>query len=196
MGYEIEGSDGSTVAIKYAPQLAKEEGVNIRFFHSRWEKLGKKCGRTYDCVFNDYFGEIGTREAMKSAAKGIYSVLNKGGKFIFHGLNPEYITKSDLKRLIEKEWEKRKQFEILPPYEKEGVRVTSLEIAEKTSEGILEKRIFLIEEHGVMRAEIAFIMNPRIKWTFQDYLEVLKRAGFRKVDCIKIEGTIINIAVK
>jgi SAM-dependent methyltransferase len=180
MGYEIEGSDGSTVAIKYAPQLAKEEGVNIRFFHSRWEELGEKCERTYDCVFNDYFDEIETREAMKSAAKGIYSVLNKGGKFIFYGLNPEY-TKSDLKMLIEKEWEKRKNFEILPPYEKEGIRVTSLEVAEKTSEGVLEKRIFLIEEQGVMGAEIAFIMNPRIKWTFQDYVEVLREAGFRKV---------------
>lgn len=35
LGYEVEGSDGSAVAIKYAPQLAKEEGLNIRFFHSR-----------------------------------------------------------------------------------------------------------------------------------------------------------------
>jgi len=192
LGYEVEGSDGSVVAIKYAPHLAKEEGLNIRFFHSRWEELGSNCERQYDCVFSDYFDEIRTRRILKASAKGIYSVLNEGGKFIFGSLPHD----SDLKKLIEEEWKKRKRFDILPPYAKDGVRVTSLEVAEKTSEGILENRIFLIEEQGVMRAEIAFIMNPRIKWTFQNYVEVLKEAGFRKVECIKKEGHIFNIGTK
>jgi len=195
MGYEVEGSDASAIAIKYAPQLAKDEGVNIKFFHSRYEELGKKCKRKYDCVYSDNFDEIRTRKTLRSSAKGIYSVLRKGGKLIFCGVLPGW-SKSDLKKLIEKEWEKRKRFDILPPSEKDGVRVTSLEVDEKTPEGILENHIFLIEEQGVMRAEIAFIMNPRIKWTFKNYIEVLKEVGFRKVDYIKKEEQIFNIGIK
>ncbi|HEX30946.1 TPA: class I SAM-dependent methyltransferase [Candidatus Poribacteria bacterium] len=195
-GYEVEGSDGSAIAVRYAPQLAKERGVNIRFFHSRWEELGLKCGRTYDCVFSDYFDEIETYETLKASAAGIYSVLNYDGKFIFGSLNPELTTRSGLKNLIEREWENRERFVILPPYEKDGMRVTSIEVAEKTAEGILEKRIYLIEKQGIMRAEIAFIMNPRIKWTFQDYVKILKEVGFKKVECIGKGGDIFNIATK
>jgi len=195
-GYEAEGSDGSAIAVRYASQLARERGVNIRFFHSRWEELGVKCGRTYDCVFSDYFDEIETYETLKASATGIYSVLNYDGKFIFSGPNPELTTKSDLKNLIERAWENREKFVILPPYEKDGIRVTSIEVAEKTNEGILEKRIYLIEKQDTMRAEIAFIMNPRIKWTFQEYVKVLKKVGFRKVECVKEEGHIFNIATK
>lgn len=58
MGYEAEGSDASSIAIKYAPQLAKEQGVKIRFFCSFYKELGKICERRYDCVYSDYFDEI------------------------------------------------------------------------------------------------------------------------------------------
>lgn len=195
-GYEVEGSDGSAIAVRYASQLAKERGVNIRFFHARWEELGLKCGRTYDCVFSDYFDEIKTYETLKASAAGVYSVLNQDGKFIFGALNPELKTRLDLKDLIEKEWKNRERFVILPPYGKKGMRVTTIEVAEKSDEGILEKRIYLIEKQGVMRAEIALIMNPRIKWTFYDYAEALKEVGFKKVECIEERGSIFNIAIK
>ena len=45
-----------------------------------------------------------------------------------------------------------------------------------------------------LRAEIASIMNPRIKWTFQDYVKVLEEAGFRRIDYAEgkeYEGLII-----
>jgi len=192
MGYEVEGSDGSAVAIKYAPQLANEEKLNLRFFQSRWEELDKKCNRKYDCVFSDYFDETKTLGMLKASAKGIYSVLNDDGKFIFGSLPHD----TDLKELIEKEWKKRKRFDIRPPCEKEGVRVTTIEVLDKTLEGILENRIFLIEEQGEMRVEIAFVMNPRIKWRFQDYDEVLKEVGFRKVEYLEKEGHIFNVVTK
>jgi SAM-dependent methyltransferase len=196
MGYEVEGSDGSAVAIKYAPQLAKELGLDIRFFQSRYEELGKKCTRKYGCVYSDNFDEIRTLTTLRSSAKGIHSVLNKGGRLIFEGSHPKW-SKLDLTNIIENKWKKlkrRKRFEILPPYEKDGVKVTSFEVDEKTSEGILENRIFLIEEHGVLRVEIAFMMN-RIKWTFHDYAEVLKGAGFKEVDCVEERGRIFIIGV-
>lgn len=194
-GFEVEGSDASVIAIKHAPQLAKDEGVRIKFFHSSYEGLSKKCKRKYDCVYSDYFDETAEFKVLRKSAKGIFSVLKKGGKFIFCGALPKW-TKNDLQKVIEREWKKRKKFDILPAYEKDGVRMTSIEVDEKIPEGILENRIFLIEKQGVMRVEIAFMMNSRIKWTFKDYNNVLKGAGFRKVECIKTDGQILNIGIK
>ena len=194
-GYDVEGSDASANAIKFAPQLAKEKGVKIKFFRSRYSELGKICKRKYDCVWSDNYDELRTLRLLRSSAKGMYSVLKKGGRFIFCGALPEW-TKKDLVNMIEKEWKKRKKIQFNPPSERDGVKVINIEVAERTSEGILENQIFLIEENGKIRAELAFIMNPQIKWMFKDYVDVLKGAGFRKVECIEGEGKIFAIAVK
>jgi len=194
MGYEVEGSDSSPIAIRYAPQLAKEEGLNIRFFHSRYEDLGSICERKFDCIYSDAFDWIRTRETLKASAKGVHSVLNEDGIFVLHGVLPEW-SKSDLRKLIEEEWKKHERFEILPPYEKSGTKLTMLTVYDKTLEGVLENRIYIIEEHREMRAEITFMMNL-IKWTWRDYTEVLKEAGFREVNYIKKEGIIFNIGIK
>jgi SAM-dependent methyltransferase len=196
MGYEVEGSDASAIAIKYAPQLAKKHGLNIRFFRSHFEDLSKKCRRRYDCIFSDYFDELETCEMLKKSAKGIYSVLKKDGKFIFCSVPPE-LTKLELNELIKREWNKRKRFGIDPPVEHNSLKVTHIEVVDKTQEGILENHIYLIEEKGKTRAEIAHIMNPRIKWTYQDYVKVLKEANFTKIEYIKREeGEILIIATK
>ncbi|MBS7632841.1 hypothetical protein KEJ15_04360 [Candidatus Bathyarchaeota archaeon] len=72
-----------------------------------------------------------------------------------------------------------------------------VEIPEKTQEGILENHIYLIEESGRIRGEIAFTMNSRIKWTFQNFVKVLKEASFRKIESIQRgEEDMLIIAVK
>lgn len=38
-----------------------------------------------DCVYNDAFAWIMSRKSLVASTRGIYSVLNKGGKFIFQG---------------------------------------------------------------------------------------------------------------
>lgn len=179
-GYEAEGSDGSPTAIKYAPLLAKQEGVKIRFFLSRYDKLSRKAKRKYDCVFSDNFDEIGTYRKMKSAAESIHSILNENGKLVFSGVSRE-TSKNDLKKLIEKEWKARKKFDVDQPYEKRGRRVLRIEVNEKTPEGILENNIFIIESKGTIQIEIVPLMNPRIKWTWNDYHKVLRQVRFRKV---------------
>jgi 2-polyprenyl-3-methyl-5-hydroxy-6-metoxy-1,4-benzoquinol methylase len=88
MGYEVEGSDASKVAIKYAPKFAKEHGLILKFFHSRFEDLSENCNRKYDCIFSDYFDELRTRRALEKSAMGIYSVLKDHGKFIFCSVHP------------------------------------------------------------------------------------------------------------
>jgi len=174
--YDVEGSDASATAIKYAPQLAKDEGVKIRFFRSRYEELDKKCKRKYDCVWSDNFDEISTYKYLKTTARSIYSILNVQGKLVFRATSEK-----DLKKVIEMEWRKTKRFVIDPPYEKDSGEVTRIEVAEETSEGILENNIFLIKEQDRLRAEITSLMNPRIKWTFKDFSKLLREVGFREV---------------
>lgn len=200
MGYKVEGSDGSAIAVRYASQLAKEEGLSIRFFHSRWEELGKRCRHKFDCVYNDGFQWITTRKSLEASAKGIYSALNEGGNFVFHGAH-QWSKESDKKKIIEEEWKREGRFEILPPYESNGVRLIVLIFRDKTSEGILGNRIHIIDERGAMRVEIASIIDL-YKWTWQNYTKTLKKVGFREIYSIKKEkgiGTepyILNIGVK
>ena len=73
--------------------------------------------------------------------------------------------------------------------------MTQLEVDEKTPEGILEKRIFLIEERSILRVEIAFMLNRRT-WTFQDFEEVLKKAGFSSVTTQREAGELFTVAAK
>jgi len=194
-GYEVEGSDASVTAIKYAPKIAEEEGLKIRFFRSRFEDLEKNCKRKYDCVFSDYFDELSSRSALRASAKGIYSVLRQDGKFIFYSPFPN-LTKPDLKKLIEREWRRRKQFVINQPVKQNDMRIIDIEVGNNTSKGILENHIYLVEKKGVLRAEIASTMNPRIKWTFQDYKRVLSGSGFRKIEHVKRKEDAIIIAIK
>ncbi|MEM3580377.1 MAG: hypothetical protein QXH40_03110 [Candidatus Bathyarchaeia archaeon] len=82
------------------------------------------------------------------------------------------------------------------PVEHGSMRIIHIEVANKTAEGILENNIYLIEKKGILEAEIASVMNPRIKWVLKDYLNVLTQSGFRKVNKIKREKDMIIIAIK
>jgi len=196
LGYEVEGSDASTIAIRHAPQLAKKEGSDIRFFQSRWEELGQKCKREFDCVFSDAFDWIGTYAALLASAKGIYSVLKKGGRFVFGvPIAGSQNTKGELRKCMDKVWKKQGRFEILPPYEKNRTRLTVIMVYDKLSHGILENRIHLIEENGVMRAEVAFVMDL-YKWVWKDYTKVLTEAGFKQVYGFEEKGIGHNVAIK
>jgi SAM-dependent methyltransferase len=193
MGYEVEGSDRSPFAIEHASQLAREEGLDIRFFLSQYKDLAKTSQHKFDCVYSDAFDWIRTRRDLKAAAKGISSVLDNGGKFIFHGALSNW-GKPDLKRIIE-DFRKHKEFEIFTPYEKDGIRLSEVTICEKTSLGVLEKRVYISEEKKTMRAEVAFMLNL-IKWTWQDYTEVLGEVGFREFEYIEKDGMVLNMCSK
>jgi len=201
MGYEPEGSDGSAVAVKYASQLVKEEGVNIGFFQSRWKDLEKNSRQKYDCVYNDSFAWCQTIDALRDSAKGIYSVLNKGGKFVFlvEGAH-QWSKESDRGRIMEEAWKRERRFEILPFYEKEGIKLLVLISREKITYGIRGNRIHIIEENGMKRIEIASVIDL-FKWSWSDYVKTLTTAGFREVYSVKVEdeddGVIFfNVGVK
>jgi SAM-dependent methyltransferase len=192
-GFEVEGADMSGVATTYAPRLAAEKGLSIRFMRAANAELGRACSRTYDCVFSDAFDELPSVEILAASARGIHSVLNHGGILVFSCPRPD-VSQADLQRMIDDEWSTRVPFEVLGPCEAEGLKVTQLEVDEKTPEGILEKRICLIEEAGSLRAEVAFMLNRR-RWTYSDFEETLREAGFRDVKAEQEGGTLFMVGV-
>ena len=193
---DVEGSDASAVAIRYAPQLAKEKGFNINFFQSRWEELSKKCKHKFDCVFSDAFDWITTRESLLASAKGIFSVLEEGGKFVFGvPLAGSKNAKVELQKFMDNVWKKQGRFEILPPYEKDGIELTVVYVYDKVQYGIHENCICLVQEKDNVRAEIASYIDL-YKWTWKDYTKVLRKAGFKKVYGLEEKGIGFNVAVK
>lgn len=184
-GYKVSGSDYSEVAIKYAKKLAKEEKVDIQFFISEFQKLPQNTEEKYDCVYTDYFDELPTYEELLLSAKGIYSVLKENGKFIFCAPSPE-INKEDLQNTIEKVYKKRKVI-VYPSVKKGQKEVIHIEIPEKKNDGIMEHHIYVIKSGKRIDVEIASIMNSRIKWTFHDFVKVLKEAGFSEIRKAKRE---------
>jgi hypothetical protein len=101
----------------------------------------------------------------------------------------------NLHAVIEREWEERIPFEALEPFERGGVRLIELEVDEKTPEGILEKRIFLIEKDGVLRVEVALLMNRRV-WTYREFAGVLGESGFKSIATEKSGTALFTVAIK
>jgi SAM-dependent methyltransferase len=184
MGYDVEGCDWSKVAVRHAAELGREEGFDIRFFHSRWEKLAETAGRKYDCVYNDGFHWIKAHRSLLASAEGIHSVLKRGGKFIFHGAH-QWSRDEDRKRVIEEWFQAEGSFEVLPVCEKDGIRLMVVITREKRPDGVLGSRIHVIDDHGVVRVEIAQVLDAYI-WTWEDYGETLRKAGFRKIYSVKM----------
>jgi SAM-dependent methyltransferase len=178
LGYEVEGADQSPVAVQAAGEIARENGLELSFFQSSYAQLGSRCTRQYDCVHSDQFDWLPDRDLMLASARGIASVIAPGGFFVF-GPAPNQ-TQADLAASIEEEWRKHERFVVTPPFERDGVRLTEVHVYDKTAEGVLENRLYLIEQDGQMRIETAFQLLLA-KWTFDDYIGVLNEAGFREV---------------
>jgi SAM-dependent methyltransferase len=199
MGYDAEGSDGCGLAVRKASQLAREEGLDIRFFRARWEKLGQICGRKYDCIYNDAFAWITRRGALLASARGICAALKRGGKFVFQGAH-QWSGRDDRDRIIRQRFQQDGPFEALPLHEKNGIRLTTIVTRHKRPDGVLGNRIHVIEDHGAVRVEIASVLDACI-WSWTDYTETLRQAGFRRLYSVKAKGVgrrpyILNVAEK
>jgi len=61
----------------------------------------------------------------------------------------------------------------------------------------MEHHIYVIKSGKRIGVEIASIMNSRIKWTFDDFAKILKRAGFSKIQTKKqAKNEVFVIAIK
>ena len=199
MGYQVEGSDGCGFAVRCASQLAREEGLHLKFFDARWEDLGKMRPERYDCVYNDAFAWVPTRRALAASAMGIRSALKDGGSFIFVGAH-QWSRKVSRERLIDRMLNQMGRFQLLQPFNRGGTKMTLLKLRERDGEGIADNHVFLIEERGWARVEVAKIMDL-CTWSWQDYVDVLSRSGFRKIYSVRSRNHkgkpyIFNVAEK
>jgi len=199
MGYDAEGSDGCGPAVRRARQLAREQGLDIRFFRARWEKLGQVSRRKYDCIYNDAFAWITRRRALVASAGGICAALKRGGKFVFQGAH-QWSGPDDRDRLIREQFQREGPFEALGLYEKNGIRLTTIIARHKRPDGVMGSRIHVIDDHGAVRVEVASVRDACI-WSWTDYTEALRRAGFRRLYSVKAKGVgrrpyILNVAEK
>jgi len=201
MGYDVEASDASAEAVRIMQQFSKEEGLTIPCFQSRWDELSGKCSRTFDCVFNDAFDLIATRECLLASARGIHSVLKEGGMFIFPGAH-QWFTEEEKEAVLDADWQALQRIEVGPSYERDGRRLTTVYVHDRTSDGIIVNAINLWEEKGRMHVDIVKDWIRCFKWTWKDYVDVLTRAGFSSVFSVKIDGAperapyIPNVALK
>lgn len=169
-------------------------GLTARFFRSRWEKLGQTAGRKYDCVLNDSIEWCPTRRALRASAKGIHSVLKRGGTFLFEGSNE---SSRDTEAEIADELKKEGRFQAYHPvHERDGLKLTVLNSRERIPHGLLGNRIHIVEEAGNVRVEVASTPDIR-RWTWADYVEVLTDVGFRDIRTLQSRGTeSLNAATK
>jgi len=192
-GYRVDGSDASGTAIKCATQLAANTGRAVRFFRSRWEKLGQTAGRKYDCVLNDSIEWCPTRAALRASARGIYSVLKRGGTFLFQGSSE---SSRDTEAEIAHELKKEGRFQTLPVHESDRLKLTVLISRQRIPDGILGNRIHIVEEGDSVRVEVASVPDIR-RWSWADYVDVLGEAGFRDIRTLQGKGTdSLNAATK
>jgi 2-polyprenyl-3-methyl-5-hydroxy-6-metoxy-1,4-benzoquinol methylase len=78
LGYEVEGSNAGAIAVEYAYQLVKEEGLNIRFFSLPLGRVRTKCKRKFDYMFGDAFDWITTRKSRLQLRESILCLRRMG----------------------------------------------------------------------------------------------------------------------
>ena len=117
------------------------------------------------------------------SARGISAVLEPGGKFIFQGAN-QWTGDQDKGPLIKRLFEEEGPFETLPVYEKNGVRLTVVIAREITPDGVLGSRVHIIDDNGNTRVEVARVLDV-CKWTWSDYVDTFREAGFSQVYSVK-----------
>ena len=193
LGYDIEGSDGSGIAIEGAADLVAERGSSTRFFRSRWDELETTAGRQYDCVLMDSWDWNPTRRELHVSAKAAYAVVRGGGTFLFQATSEAF---RDTAAEIEEEMAREGRFQGLPVCQRDGVTLTVVISREKTPDGILGNRIHVVSQGDRVRVEVASVPDTR-KWTWSDYEEVLAEVGFRDLRTVLDRGTeSLNAATK
>ena len=128
------------------------------------------------------------------SAKGISAILEPGGKFIFQGAH-QWSGDQDKGALIRRLFEEEGPFETLPICEKNGVRLTVIITREITQHGVLGNRIHIIDDYGTIRVEVARVLDS-CRWTWSDYVQTFRKAGFSQLYSVKTEPYILNVAVK
>ncbi len=183
-GLRVHGSDQCELAVEYARQLAREEGIpDIPYTVSSWSELPRRTGAQYAAIFNDALSWICSDQEMADSLKGLYDCLRPGGVLAYMGALPG-TDGTDRQELLEQQWRKRtingKHVPGLFAFDGE----TSVQEAisfDKGPDFIDEHHLYMINEVGVRRVE-TWCLRCCLKWSWPRIFHFLKEAGFSSFD--------------
>jgi len=178
MRFDVTGSDGSFVAIGAARELARTEEVDISFFCADWSELGGAIRKQFDAVFCDALSWTVTRKELERSLAGIREVLKPGGALIWSGA-PLHAPEQSAAEVIEEIWRTRQKFKLAWCHESGEQRCTALRFEEKFADYIDAHHVYILEEAGWQRMEVATVREPAY-WNASLMNEILSNAGFRK----------------
>lgn len=197
-GFDVTGTDSSSVGISCARELSKARDASITFEVARWQELGARFQPSFDAVINDGFAWTLDRAELRFAAHNFASVLKPGGVFLFTGAD-QWSTPADLKNMIDHQWKSGPRFQLRADYEHMGTRLSLVVARDRSDFGVVENYLFVVRDARGARLETASICNS-LEWTWDDYQAVCREAGFSSIESVKVpvghREHVINVARK
>ena len=177
-GLEVEGSDASADALRYARLAAEKNGVAPVFYHQSMEDLDLP--NRYETIFivNGSFEILSDRTLAMDALQRIHDHLVPGGQILIDlGIPSEVIGRDYGKPLgTRRTWKPFSR-----PFEKGNIHVQVwTEYLDSFNQKLIDKRQYdLVVDGEVVQTEIH---SMRLTWYYKyEFTLMLEKIGFRKI---------------
>lgn len=176
-GYEVVGSDISTMMLKIAKNRAKKEKLAIEFLEGDMRNfyVGK-----FDAVIT-IFNSVGhlTKFDFEKAMRNINSNLKPGGLYIFDIFNLDYLSHGDNIVKLTIDWQT-----INGDTKARVVQYSTID-----TEGILASYTILHEQKDSEKPKISQDAQTLQIYTAEQLKDMLKRNGFEVLEQIAVDGS-------
>ena len=162
-GFDVTGVDITESFLKTAKEDAKAENLNIEYIHADSRLFVRP--EYFDSIVNLYisFGYFQDKDDDLKVLRNVYDSLKKSGTFIIETLGKEIAVKN----FIESEWFERAGCKVLTEYEP------------LDSWTFLKNRWILLKDGKTIEKTF----TQRL-YSASELREILKQAGFQKIDII------------
>jgi SAM-dependent methyltransferase len=175
-GLRVLGADRSAFAVDRARELARDAGLDIEFFVSRWDELPTKTLQQFDAAFCDALCWLHTRGELLAALRGLRGILRPGGALIFQGA-PEGATQEVCRRRLEEWWGSAPASSLSWRHTEGPITCTSISLGSLGEDYIDWHLLYLIEEQAAPRLEHLAIRES-MRWDWDRLVEIVGEAGF------------------
>lgn len=184
-GLNVVGSDGSTVAVARASDLARLENVPVTFFQSEWKHLPKKAPHRFDAILNLALEGTAEWQELQASLKGIFEVLKPGGFLMFIGAGEKTPPDAGKRRLEEL---KKEPMEFVAWSHREG-RTFCTKLVERifAADYVDERYRYVIDDGGATRIQSTIRRRPAY-WTWKHWQELIRGAGFCHIETRSYPG--------
>ena len=187
-GFDICGSDISSIAVERAAELAKREGFKIEFRQAGWSAVPDVWGRNrFDCVFCDALSWTPNDAILRGSAIGFCGTLRPGGLLLWSGATKDSLERNGLTLALEC-CRSKPQSELSLACEFEGGSVVRMITRRVDGEGVLVRYAYAVLQAGEVSNEVAELPEPTC-WSWNRMWGVLRAAGFRQPETV---ATVVN----